>query len=355
MTFVKKNTFHLAISFVVVGIVFLVISNFIVVPYRLGSYAEVFPKEKWLLTRGNSGQIISNLIDYTAGYTTSYSFSQFERGEFVSANFHQFLKGKKEFEMGDTIVFLQSSYVRDELIKAEGELMVALANLKSQSSAEKEALIREAESRLKYTEERITEQKVLYERLKQLFEKGLASQQEYELEKWNLDLLEIEANIYSAQLDNLTTGVKPEQIKLLQSQVSALQSRLEFLKERESQLVFVSPISGKIVSSYSPDTLLIVMNDEQVVLHMPVKIEDMPDFRKDQLITISFAKLNQSYSGKVLNIDKEVKLITGQQVVFISVLIDNREGHFLPGMILENYLKLGDITLLEQISRAITR
>jgi hypothetical protein len=351
----RRKTFIIASHFVVSCIVFLIASNFIEVPYQINTYSEVFPKEKWLLTLGNGGQIISNLINYTEGYTTQYSISQFERGEFISANFTEFLKSKKEFEKGDTIVFLKSSDIREQFVTTEGEWRVALANLKSQNSAQKEPLIRESESRLKYTEEKISEQKVLFDRVKQLYEKGLASQQEYELEKWNLDLLEIEAKMYRAQLDNLTTGVKPEETKLLEEQVEALQSRLKFLKERESQLLFVSPIQGKIISSFSPDTLLYVINYKQVVLHVPIKICDLSEFSRGQLIQVSFSNFEEEYSGEVLSIEREVKFISGQQVVFISLLMDNSAGYFLPGMIMENSLKLREVTLLEQISRLISR
>ncbi|MCX8010048.1 MAG: hypothetical protein N3A61_02750, partial [Ignavibacteria bacterium] len=213
MTNRKRNTFRLTLIFVVTLILFLVICRFIPFPLRISTQGEIFPKAKWLLIRGNNGQIISCLIDYELGRVSEYEITQFERGEFISVNFNNHLRDKKELEKDDTVVVVRSSNILDRIIQAQGELEVAIANLNSQQSSEKEPLIREAENRLKYTQEKIKEQQILYDRAKQLYEKGFSSKEEFELQKLNLDLLKIEDEIYSAQIENLKTGAKPEIIK----------------------------------------------------------------------------------------------------------------------------------------------
>ncbi len=342
------------VAFLIISLILLVISVFIKIPYKISTYSEVFPKEKWLLTRGTGGELISHMIDFEKGHTTLYDISQFERGEFVSVNLDQFLKGRKEISVGDTIVTMQSSNVTDQLITAEGELNVAIASLESQSSAQKKPLIEEAENRLRYTEERLIEQKVLYERAKQLFEKGVASQQEYELQKWTYDLLEIEKKIFWAQLENLRTGVKPEDINLLETQINSLNRRLAFLKDWNSKLVIISPIEGKISTSLSPDTLLNVVNFNQIILHAPIKIYDLIEFKQGQRIELSFTDLEKNYSGVIVNKNQEIKIVSGQQVAFISILIDNVDKHLLPGMIVESSLILNEITLFDYIIRLVT-
>lgn len=355
MVYRQKSAKYSLIIFLILLLIILVISAFIRIPFRMKTYAEVFPKEKWLLTRGGNGELVSNVLDFTEGHTAEYNIAQFERGEFVSANFSNFLKnGKKEFTKGDTVVYMKSSYVQDQMVAAEGALEVALANLKSQSSAQKEPLIHEAENKLKLTEEKLKEQKVLFDRAKQLFDKGFSSQQEYELQKWTLDLLEIESKVYSAQLENLKTGVKPEEIKLLESQAGSIRSRLKFLKERQSQLLLQAPISGRIISSFSPDTLLYVCNSRQVVLHMPVKLIDLPEFKEGQRLPIEFTDMKNAYVGKIISISREVKFLERQQVVFISILLDNSSNQLLPGMVLESSIELRKVNLLEHLIKLIT-
>jgi hypothetical protein len=355
MIYKKRKTIHVTIAFILLLMIFLTLSAFVEIPLQISSYAEVFPKERWLLIRGNSGQIISDLIDFTEGHTAQYNISQFERGEYVAANFTDYLNKKKILSKGDTVVAMQSSNVQDQLVTSEGELKIAIANLKSQNSAQKAPLIKEAEEKLKYTSEKISEQKVLFERVKQLFEKKFCSQQEYEQQKWSLDLLKIEEKIYSAQIENLETGVKTEEVKLLESQVDAIEKRLKFLKNREDQLVILSPIHGRIISSFSPDTLLHITNYDQVVLHTPIKLLDLQEFKEGQIIPVYFSNVDKVINGQVLKINKEVKIIDGQQVVFISVLFENSSTQLLPGMVVENSFKLGTTTLFNQLIRLVTR
>ena len=354
MIYRQRKTSHIVIASLILLAVVLITFHFVTVPMKISTYSEVFPKERWLLTRDNGGQLISNLIDYSKGQTTQYDISQFERGEYVSVDFLNSVKDKKEFVKGDTVVVMYSSEVSDRMISAESELEVAIANLKSQNSSQKEALVREAENKLKYTEEKIEEQKVLLDRTKQLYEKGLVSKQEYELQEWDLNLLQIEQKIYTSQLENIKTGVKPEDINMLESQIGAAKAKLKFLKEREAQLVISSPINGTIISTFSPDTLLNVINYKQVVLHTPIKIADLHEFKTGREIHVSFPNLEKELTGKVLSINKEVKLVNSQQVVFVSILFDNASGELLPGMIVENAIKLKTITMLDQLVRIVS-
>ncbi len=354
MIYKQKKTIHIVLVFFIISLIFLVISSFIKIPYRIKTYSEVFPKEKWLLTRGNGGELISNVFDYTKGYTTEYNLSQFERGEFISLNLNKFLKNRKELSKGDTIAVLQSSNIQDRLISAEGELDVAIANLKSQSSGQKEELINEAENRIKYTNEKLAEQKVLFDRAKQLLDKGIISQQEYELQKWTFDLLGIEKKIFAAQLENIKSGVKPEDIKLLESQIAAIKNKLGFLKNWESNLIIVSPIDGRITSSLSPDTLLNAINTNKFVLHSPVKIYDLSEFSEGKNLKLSFVNIDGNFSGQILNINREVEIVSGEQVVFVSILLDNQPKELLPGLIIESSLILNDVTLFDYLVRLIT-
>ncbi len=353
MIYKQRKTSHILIAFLFVSVILLTVCNFITVPMQISTFSEVFPKERWMLTRGNGGQIISNLIDYSKGQTTKYEISQFERGEFISVDFFNSKNDKKEFAKGDTILVMNSSNVNDGFIDAQGELEIALANLKAQNSAQKESLIREAETRLKYTDERIGEQKILVYRNKQLFEKGVASKQELELQEWALSLLEIEKKIYNAQLENLSTGVKPEEIEFLETQVNAAKAKLKFFEERKSQLAVLSPIDGTITSAFSPDTLLNIINHNQVVLHTPVKIKDVKEFEMGRQMSVTFPNIEEAFTGHILSINNEVEIINAQQFVLVSILIDNSFNRLIPGMVIENTMKLKNITLLEQIIKVI--
>ena len=220
--------------FVMILIVLLIVLNALITPkLSIKTMSEIFPKEKWLLTKGNNGQIISSMIDYTKGHTVQYSLNQFERGEYVSLKF--LLDKTKYVNVGDTIISISSSEVDERMITAENDFEIAKANLKAKDSGEKEALIEEARARLAYTEEKLNEEKVMFERIKGLYDKGLSSQQEYDSQKWIIDLLGIERKIYSAQIDNLSTGAKAEEVNLLLAEISSAEAKLKFMKNRKNE------------------------------------------------------------------------------------------------------------------------
>lgn len=351
MVYTQRNKTQILIVLLVVLTAVLVASLFIRSTIKLSSYSLVLPEEKWLVTLGGGGQIISNLINNVNGQTVQYNITQFERGEFVNLNFANSLSKKREFSKGDTVLAMNSSNVRDQLITALGELQIATAKYKSLSSAEKESLINEAKTKLAYVEEKISEQKVLVERTKQLFDKGYSSQQEFELQKWNLNLLNIEKEIFSSQLENLKTGVKPEELELVKSEINSVMARMDFLKERESQLVVLSPLNGKVAASLSPDTLLVVINSQKIVMNLPIKIANYKEFTVGQEIPLQINGSKTISTGKVISVDQEVKIVNQQQVVLVSILAENSAGELLPGMVTEVTLKLGEISLFQHLLR----
>lgn len=353
MIYRQKKTSHLATALLLIIVFAIIISNHISIPLQISTFGEVFPKSKWILTRGNGGQLISQLIDYTNGYTTKYDIIQFERGEFISLDHRIFNKKLNSISEGDTLFSIKSSFVLNQLIEFQGELEVAIANLKSQRSVQKEALIKEAENRILYTKEKLIAQNILFDRTKKLFEKGLSSQQEFEQQKFTLNLLNIENDIYTAQLENLKTGVKPEEIEYLESQVSAAANKLDFIKTRKEQLTIISPISGTIVSSFSTDTLLVVSDTEKIILHAPVKLDQTNEFKVGQVLPIKLEQFDNHFSGTIVAIDKIVRIISGEQTISLSILIDNKAKQILPGMLVQNKLKLREITLWQYFKRML--
>ena len=336
---------------IVSAILLVLILNLLIKPeLSIKTVCEVFPKEKWVLTKGDNGQIISSVIDYTKGRTVQYSLNLFERGEYISLQF-SVNDGKKIINKGDTLVTIISSDVKDRLSEIEGDLEVAKASLKSQSTGEKESLINEAQARLDYTEEKINEQNVLLKRERELYQKGLSSQQEFETQKWIVDLLEIEKKIYKAQIKDLSTGVKSEEVDLLKSQINSFSSRLNLIKERQNNLTLTAPISGYMTDVFSPDTLLALINDDEIILHTPVKIEDLGLLKTGQTVKLKIEDLDKDYTGLIIAISHEVKFINNQQIAFVSIAVNNKDKKLLSGMLKESYLRIKEISFFEYIKR----
>ena len=354
MIYSGKKNYWVPFYFITIIVLILILIVFISPSLTIKTFCHVYPKEEWTLIRGNNGEIISCTVDYEKGHTIQYSLNQFERGEFVSLKISNELNHKDFINRGDTIASIISSEVEDKLITVEGELDVAIANLKAQSTGQKESMIREAENKLKYTEEKIKEQNVLYQRISALYEKDFSSRQEYDAQKWIIDLLQLEKQIYKAEVENVSTGVKGEEINLIESQINSIKKNLGFLKNRKNSLTIISPISGYMTNILSADTLIDIINDQEIVLNMPVKIEDLEFIKKGQSIKINISDFEKEYSGVILSISHKVEFLNSQQVIFVLVNVVNNDGKILPGMIKESYLQIKKITFYEYIQRLLT-
>ena len=353
MTYSRKRPYliPLVILFIIAVIIVL---NILVKPYlTIKTYCEVLPKEKWLLTKGNNGQVVSSMIDFTRGYTVNYSLNQFERGEYVNLDFVFNKDGKNYVSKGDTIISIMSSDVSEKMNTLAGDIAVAKANLKSQSSGDKDALVKEAQAKLLYNAKQIEDQKVLVGRVETLRSKGLGSQQEYETQKWLLDLYEIEKDVYQSQLENLRTGVKKEEKELLATQVNSLETQYKVLQDRFKKLAIIAPLSGRLGVVFSPDTLLSVINDKQIVLHTAIQTKDLGLVKAGQRVGIQFVGKDEKIQGEILSLSREVKLIHGEQVVFASILLDNSNGRLLPGMVLESFLEIREMSFIEFLMKTL--
>lgn len=354
MIYREKKNYLIPLSVVSVIILSLVLNQLIHPVLNIKTYCQLYPEEEWALTKGNNGQIISSMTNYERGHTVQYSLNQFERGEFISLKFSNKLNNEGFINKGDTIASIISSEVEDRLISLIGELDVAKSNLKTKNAGQKESVIKEAENKLRYTEEKIKEQKVLFRRISTLYAKGLSSEEEYETHKWALDLLEIEEQIYKSQLENASTGEKQEEINLIESRINSIKSRLSFLKSRKNNLTIISPLSGYSVNIFSADTLIKVINNKELILKAPIKVEDIDMIKKGQTLIINVSDLDKEFTGLIVSVSPEVKFLNNRQVIFVSIKIDNNEGKLLPGMVKEINLKIKQIKFSNYIIRFFT-
>lgn len=347
----KKNHFVYVSLIILLLIIFL---NIFVHPsLSIKTVSNVLPKERWVLEKGTNGQLVSSLIDYEKGHIVQYDLNQFERGEHISLKF-LFETGKKIFfNKGDSILQILSSDVEERLSEIEGEFETAKANLIAQTTGQKEALINEIKNKINYTDERINQQNILFRRAQTLLDKDLISLQEYETQKWILDLLRIEKKIYEAQLENLKTGAKPEEIDLIKTQIGSLQKRLEVLNKRKNSLLITSPISGYLSDVYARDTLLSVINKDEIILYTPIKVTDLIYFKPGAVINVYSPNIDRTYNGVVIKTAQEAQLLNNQQVIIISIKLKN-DNKLLPGMIIETIINIKKISFWEYILKLIT-
>lgn len=264
----------------------LILNSSITFPESISTFMEVMPRQKWILTKGAEGQLASVLIDHKTGYSSNFSITQFDRGESMSFEFLNSMKTKKMLLEGDTIGFVFSSDLALLNTRLEGELEMANAQIASKKSGEKESLVKEAQEKLAHAEIKLAAKKSTFNRTEQLYKKELISVEEYEAVVWSIKQLELERDIYKSQLESITSGVKIEDVKLIESSAKMLKRQLASLNQRQNSFTITTPISGVVNSSFSPDTLLSVLELDTIVLKTPIRTAEIGRFKEGTKVRI---------------------------------------------------------------------
>ncbi|MDP3683294.1 MAG: hypothetical protein Q8S01_05110 [Ignavibacteria bacterium] len=323
------------------------------VPHSLNIFAEVHPLQKWQIVKGTDGQLTSSLIDYETGFSNAFGVTQFQRGESMVFSFAEAMKNKKEIIAGDSIGVIRSSDVEENIVRLEGELSVAKAELEANKTGEKLPLITEAKNRLEFAKAKLGQKKDTFLRNEQLYKKGFLPKESYETDLWEIKQLEIEISIYQSQLDAITSGLKPETLKFVESKIIALTNELESLKKRSKNFMVISPINGKVNRSFSADTILSIINLDKVVMNVPLKITYRNSLKEGNLISVRFTNYPEAFQAMVLSLSNEVKMLNNEQVIVATILINNSSKQLLPGMITQGTLKLGTISIWDYFTNYI--
>ncbi len=344
---------------VIVGIllfcmaVLLLLVSGIKVPHSLGIFAEVHPQQKWQIVKGTDGQLTSTLMDYETGFSNAFGVTQFQRGESMIFSFSESMKNRKEIKAGDSIGVIRSSEVEENIVRLEGGLTVAKAELAANKTGEKPPLITEAKNRLEFAKAKLGQKKNTFQRNEQLYKKGFLPAEQYETDLWEIKQLEIEISIYQSQLEAITSGLKPETLKLVESKITALTNELDVLKRRSKNFVVISPINGIVNRSFSSDTILSIINLDQVVMNVPLKIAYMNALKEGESVSVKFENHAEDFQAKLLSLSKEVKMLNGEQVIVAAILIDNSGKQLLPGMITQGTIRLGSISIWNYLTSYI--
>jgi hypothetical protein len=320
------------------------------VPHSIRTYFEVQPLQKWVLTKGAEGQIISSVINFKSGASNNISVVQFERGEIMNYNFIPSMESKSSLMIGDTVGIVYSSRLHERLTQLRGFILIAQADMAAKSTGEKQALLEEARKKIKYSEAKIQEKTLLFERTKELFKKEYISKEAYDAALWELKQAEIENEIDKAQLDVYLTGSKSEDLEVLQTTIDSYLNEIKLLEKRLKDLVLASPVSGEILREYSRDTLLVVNNTSQLILYAPIRFEKSQYLKEGDVAQIELNNIPNVVSGVVLSLSKEAKILNGVQILYARILINPQKINLVPGLFVGGEIILPKVTITEYVA-----
>jgi hypothetical protein len=341
---IKNSKTHLYFLLTLGLFLILAVLSFIKIPFSIKVPGQVLPVKEWLLTKSTAGNLIQTLINHQFNIIEDYSVMQIERGDFIHFQLHEKKYLDRKIGRGDTIGIFSSSELKRELARLKGELAVERSLLAYYLTGEKPSVVEEAKKQLEYASKNVEEQEKIYRRQNDLFNKGLISEQEFELAQSALELFRVEMGRARAQLAVVSSGAKESQIQYSQNRVQALQDEINTLNNRFQHFTIIAPISGKLVGTKLTDTILVALDTSSYVVKMAIKLQDLPEVYQGSTVEIRPSNSDVTEKSKLYNLGTAVNMINGRQVVYGLALIDS----------LKNPINLGNLVECKIIGNRIS-
>jgi hypothetical protein len=323
-------------------------------PYKITTAGKILPAKSWIVSKGNSGQLISFLNNREKGIIDNYSVKEFERGDDINLLLNPDMSIGKHIAENDTIGFIYSNELEKQIALLKSEINVARASLELNIAGEKESIIKEAEENMNYYLTQASEQKKILGRQKALYQKNLISKEEYELTLNQAELNDISIAIARARLESVSTGAKKEQIELINNEIKSLQKQIEVLQKRYTSNYLISPISGVVSNFSAGDTLFTISDNSSFVVVMPVKLSDISFIHNNSEIEFKQSKSSEKLKGNIIFIDNSAMKLNSDQIVFAvaSVRADSKMAY---GLLTECVIDGGSISLYEHFKRLMNK
>lgn len=339
---------------VIISIIVILLVLPVKLNYTLHVKGKVLPNKEWIIYKGTDGRLTSLLTNYKTGINQSYDVTLFDRGDAMKFSFNSALHSGSSINSNDTIAVVYSNEIERQIESLKGQIASARASLTLNETGEKESIVNQEKNNLEYAIRQAEEQKKLLDRTEVLYNKGLVSQEEYEIVSGGYDLYDINIAISKARLDAVETGVKKEQIELIKSQIIFLEKELMVMQRRFKGFTITSPINGIVSRKTNSDTLMIISDVSKFIVLCPVKVNDKKFISDSAQIDIVFGS-KQNMTAHVYEIDNNVKIVNGLQVVTVTSEIDESNKDISPLLIVDCYIHTGSLTPLQFLARVWNR
>lgn len=322
------------------------------ISYTINSIAKILPASQWTLSRGNDGEILASTKNFISNKNNTYQVTSFERGESMLLNLNPSLKNGEVVSEGDTLGTIFSSSQQENLIQLNGELKVLNASLKVALSGDKKTQVQEAEQRLAVAKMELEKQTKIVARLQESLEKEIISQQEYQLESDELNILAKAVDVRQAELESTLSGEKDEEINRLKEQITAVENEISFFQEQiDSQNLLVAPFSGRIDMTFSNDTLLVLSNFDTGVAFLPVPLEEAVYIIQSEKVSFSSTYTETLLSGEVQMKQPVMQLVGGKQCITVLATVHPLSNNFISGLLTPAEINCSPVSLPTYLKR----
>ena len=254
-------------------------------------------------------------------------------------------------KQGDPILQMTNTNLLMDIMFRESELFQQSNNLRNTRLSMEQYKL-QLNQQLSDIENRLQQQRRVYERYKELEKDSLISRHEYELAKDQYEYLVKQKNL-TVESQRSELKFRQAQIEALEESLSRMQANLDIVKQRQENLTLIAPVSGQLTSlkvsigeSVSPgsrlgqidqwDLFKVGMSiDERYIAQ--VKIKDVGEFDfAGQTYRVDVRKIYPEVKDGKFEVDLEFigehppGLRRGQSLRIRLNLVDSHESLLLP-------------------------
>lgn len=322
--------------------------------YTFDGVGKVYPIREWVLNRDQEGGIISTVFNHQLGVISEVSSYKFERGDIANVRISPFQDINRRFiDQGDTIATVRSYLLEERLNTLRLQLQVEKARLRSEQAGEKGPVIAEAKNRLEFAQEQLSIAKINYDRDKALYDDGVIPEAKFNNVENEYRLAQIQIKIAQSSLDAVEMGQKPELVSFILTTMNAIEQELAFLQTKRTGYHIVSPISGSVDYTTTPDQIMTVDDTSQMVMTVPVKLVHQQYLKLGTPIKIKVPGIEKEIMGELSGVNDEVQILDNQQVILVKASLPNPPQHIRKGIMVQCTFVCDTVELWDYLERTI--
>jgi putative peptide zinc metalloprotease protein len=297
----------------VVALALLIIA-FLPYPYETGGAFTILPVEQeWIYaeTEGVIKKVFHNGNQFLKEGEIIAKLSSVEQEQAVQTTSAAILEQKAELEL------LLTTPTKEDLDLAQKKLETAIVQYKYSKDSEA--------------------------RLKKLYEAKHISFEDYEDEKRKRDINSMQVEEAKANLAKVKAGPHPQEIEAARSELKRLEERLIYEKKQLEMTNLVMPIDGYLVTRNLKDRAGQFLDDDEMFAVVEdsssVRVDiEIPEADISEVVIGAVVRLkvwtypDMIFEGSVTEIDRTVSEGKFGEVVVVSAIIPNSDGHLRSGM-----------------------
>jgi len=322
------------------------------IPYTFKATAKIYPSQEWVLMSGQDDSFISVIYDNKTNVVNNLTNYKFERGDIAELKINPQLVSGQQINKDDTIAYIHSYVIENELSKFHSEIEVEKASLDVITSGEKESIIKEAEKKYDFAKQQLKLDEKIFLRQQTLFQDSVISTAEFEQTENVYQLAKINLNILENELISLKSGDKPSEINLINKRINSIKNNIEILENQKDRYFIISPKSGIINFSPAFGQYFSISDINEYILKIAVQLKNRMYIDSLSSINFEIDGDNAINTASLLQITNKVESIGSHQVFFIKALADNSDN-ISRGMAVQCKIGCDNVSLFEYCMRTL--